>query len=158
MSASARALLEALSAVGVELSAPDAAHLFAKPRSKITDDVALQLRRFKPELIGVLRAARRNHLSATIVACPRCDVDFAHVSERLCPWCKVTEGKSLEPNSCSETDYLNTVFMTCTLNGEDGGVNTGNRSHAHALGRFTEIAVSSSPDVQPSPDFTRVAS
>jgi hypothetical protein len=88
---SARALCEALSAAAVTLDAPDGTRLVARPRTAVTEDLTARLKRFKPELIGAIWRGVRAHLGREIAPCQGCDAEFVHVSERYCPWCKVTE-------------------------------------------------------------------
>lgn len=99
MRRSARALLEALSAAGVTISATSRTLLVVRPARAVNDELRAQLIAFKLELLRALEHGQ-------IAACARCDLEFATVPARLCPWCTMTEHASIPPGSRTETEHL----------------------------------------------------
>lgn len=106
MTRSARALLDALDAAGVTVTATSRTQLVVRPARAVDDTLRAQLLAFKPELLSAFARAESASVRCEIAACARCDLEFTTVPASLCVWCKVTEWNSITPNSRTEIEYL----------------------------------------------------
>lgn len=108
MTRSARALIAALEARDVTITAPSRTQLVVRPARAVDEPLRALIVAFKPELLGAFwRAAELSERNG-IAACARCDLEFTTVPASLCAWCRMTEFASIVPESRTEIDHFET--------------------------------------------------